>query len=403
MTPAWDADLDAVLQAAHTRLSRDRGARSFTVRLATPAEQDALADLLGLASRPGGSTTVRLEGPAGLARAVEEAAGLPLAEVLEARFGPLVDPTHERRAAAAERDATWEWWLTHPHVMARPALTTWARGLQDSGVRVPEGHTLRGLLEDVVRVLAELPAADELLPVLAGRLLNDTHALDAGTRLSSLVLGAVAAEQGRGRPESAAERRELWRSVGVRDDELSSVVLVAGLRPPGGSVAATLCRAAADAGETAALTLAQVRRAGTVWAGGVVHVVENPAVLALAVDHFGADAPPLVCTSGWPTSAVTTLLTDLTRSGATLRHHGDLDGEGLRIATHLVQLVGAAPWRMTTDDYLARVTTHGAPVGRVTDVAWDAGLAPAMRERCVAVLEENVWGDLRDDLADAAG
>jgi len=257
---------------------------------------------------------------------------------------------------------------------------------------------LRDELETVLRVLAQLPAGDELLPVLAGRLLNDTHAFDAGSRLSSLVLGAVAAEQGLERPTSAADRRALWRAVGVRDDELSSVVLVAGLRPDGDSTAARLCRASAAAAEVAALTLAQVRRSDAVWRCDVVHVVENPAILALAVDHFGADVPPLVCTSGWPTSAVTTLLTDLATSGARLRYHGDIDGEGLRISAHVAALVGAEPWRMTCDDYLAHVGAHGAPVGRVTEIPWDLRLASAMRERGIAVLEENVWGDLRDDL-----
>ncbi|ADG76134.1 hypothetical protein Cfla_3253 [Cellulomonas flavigena DSM 20109] len=33
----------------------------------------------------------------------------------------------------------------------------------------------------------------------------------------------------------------------------------------------------------------------------------------------------------------------------------------------------------------------------------DTGLAPAMRERRVAVLEEDVWGDLGEGLADGAG
>lgn len=250
----------------------------------------------------------------------------------------------------------------------------------------------------MLRVLAELPADDELLPVLAGRLLNDTHALDAGSRLSSLVLGAVAAERGLERPTSAAERRALWRAVGVRDDELSSVVLVAGLRPSGDSTAARLCRASAAAAEVAALTLAQVRRSDASWRCSVVHVVENPAILALAVDHFGCDVPPLVCASGWPTSAVTTLLTNLAASGSRLLYHGDIDGEGLRIAAHVSALVGAEPWRMTSDDYLAHVGVHGAPVGRVTEVPWDSRLAPAMRERGIAVLEENVWRDLLDDL-----
>ena len=397
MTSPWDAHLQPVLRAAHARLSRAPEARSFSVELATVAEREALADLLGSGTRPGPRATVRIDGPAGLAKAVEEAAGRSLVVELEERFGPLVDPSQGRREAERAREETWAWWCAHPIVERRPALAAWGRAMRDAGARGGPS-TLRDQLEAVLRVLAELPAGDELLPVLAGRLLNDTHALDAGSRLSSLVLGAVAAEQGVERPTSAAERRALWRAVGVRDDELSSVVLVAGLRPWGDSTAARLCRAAAAAAEVAALTLAQVRRSDAVWRRDVVHVVENPAILALAVDHFGADVPPLVCSPGWPTSAVTTLLADLAASGALLRHHGDLDGEGLRIAAHLSDLVGAEPWRMTADDYLAHVAPSGAPVGRVTEVPWDARLAPVMRERGIAVLEETVWSELRGDL-----
>lgn len=397
MTAGWDADLEPVLRAAHARLSRAPDARTFTVELATLSERDALADLLGARNRPRARTTVQLHGPTGLATAVKEATGRSLVEVLVERFGPLVNPAHERRAAQEVREETWSWWVAQPVFADRPALAAWARGLRDAGVRLATG-TLRALLTDVLRVLDALPAADELLPVLAGRLLNDTHALDAGRRLSSLVLAAVAADQGLERPTSAGDRRALWRSVGVRDDELSSVVLVAGLRPSGASTAATLCRDATDAGEVAALTLAQVRRSDASWRCDVVHVVENPAVLALATDHFGRRTPPLVCSSGWPATAVTALLSALATSGATLRHHGDLDGEGLRIASHLIDLVGAEPWRMTTADYLRHVDTQGAGVGRVTDVPWDPGLASVMRERAVAVLEENVWDDLRADL-----
>jgi uncharacterized protein (TIGR02679 family) len=136
----------------------------------------------------------------------------------------------------------------------------------------------------------------------------------------------------------------------------------------------------------------QLRSAGEVW------IVENPAVLAHAVADIPEHLPPMICTSGWPSSAATQMLAGLAKSGHTLRYHGDLDGEGIRIAHHVIHETGAEPWRMTTADYLAAVAEHGASVGRVTPAPWDPDLAPAMRERGIAVFEETVWETMRDDL-----
>lgn len=395
---SWDDHLDAVLAAAHARLSRDPSARSFRVSLPDPAQRDALADLLGAAARPGERVGVRFDGPRGLASVVEQASGRALRDYLEARFGPLLDPAEGRRAAVVEREELWRWWLGQPY-LRRPGLAEWADGVVRLGARggVPATRTL---LERVLLVLGELPVADELLPVLAGRLLNDTHALDAGTALGSHVVSAIAASQGTERPLDAAGRRELWRSVGVRDDELSSTVLVAGLRPLGDSTTARLCRLAADAGEAVSLTLAQVRQGVDTWGAPWVFVVENPAIVALAVREFGRRVPPMLCGSGWPSAAVTELLSQLTAAGGEAYYHGDLDGEGLRIAAHLIDLAGVIPWRMGTADYVRDVATHGAGVGRLTAAPWDADLAPTMAERGVAVLEETVWPRLRDELAD---
>ena len=139
----------------------------------------------------------------------------------------------------------------------------------------------------------------------------------------------------------------------------------------------------------------------TVRAVGDVWVVENPAVLALALDEFGAGVPAMVCCSGWPSTAAIQLLDGLRGAGHPLWYHGDLDGEGVRIAAHVIATTGARAWRMSATDYLANVAERGAGVGRVTPAPWDDALAPAMLERGIAVLEETVWPDLRHDLRTA--
>lgn len=353
---SWDDHLDSVLRAAHARLARNPEARTFQLSLPEEAAREALADLLGSPKRPAATARVRVQE---VRDAVEAASGLSFRDYLETHYGPLLDPAAPRRQAASDRARLWEWWSAHPLVVQRPALTTWAEGVTQRGTRGGVAAT-RLLLERAVLVLEALPASEELLPVFAGRLVNDTHALDAGTALSGMVLGAVAAELSLNRLlGKAAGRRELWRSVGIRDDELSSTVLVAGLRPHGSSTVAQLCRIAADAGEVLSLTLSQVRQPVERWGVDRLYVVENPAIIALAVGEFG-----------------------------------------VRIAAHLIDLIGAQPWRMTAADYLAHVADHGSPVGRVSEAPWDAALAPAMREQQIAVLEENVWETLHDDLGE---
>ncbi|MCO6693178.1 DUF2399 domain-containing protein, partial [Streptomyces sp. Vc17.3-30] len=81
-----------------------------------------------------------------------------------------------------------------------------------------------------------------------------------------------------------------------------------GLRPLGDGLLARVARLCTEVGQAAILTLAHVRSPGELTlpatsAPLVVHVVENPSILALALRRFGSNCPPLVCTSGWPNSA----------------------------------------------------------------------------------------------------
>jgi uncharacterized protein (TIGR02679 family) len=190
--------------------------------------------------------------------------------------------------------------------------------------------------------------------------------------------------------------------MGVETDALSSTVLVAGVRPSCAGATEQVLKICAEVGEATVLTLAQVRSAvdSWRWPGSDVWVVENPSVMASALAAFGSECPPLVCVSGWPSAAGILLLRVMGGAGARIHYHGDLDGDGLRIATHLGVKAGAQPWRMSASDYgraLAR-RPHGPSAGRVSDVPWDPALAPAMRAAGVAVTEESVLEDLLLDL-----
>jgi hypothetical protein len=53
---------------------------------------------------------------------------------------------------------------------------------------------------------------------------------------------------------------------------------------------------------------------------------------------------------------------------------------------------------MTSADYL-RAVSQGPPVGRVSDVPWDAALAAHMTETGITVPEERVAAELLDEIA----
>lgn len=366
----------------------------------TEEQRVALADLLGLDRLPPERTTVSV---ARLDQVLIDAVGADLRNVVARLVGPLDDRAGQRAAAAAERTALWEWLERHPVVAAQPILADWVAAVRRAGLVGGSVARTRTLLDQVLRVLAELPATGVPLPVLADRVLHDPHALDDGSRCATLVLRALATIYESPIPADVSARRGLWERAGVADDELSSVVLAAGFRPTGSGVAADLLRLCADSGHAAALTLGQIR--ATTWRADlpdVVWVFENPSVVALAVARFGTRCPPMICTSGWPNSAGILLLNGFVDAGCRLRYHGDFDGEGIRIAANVMSRTGAEPWRMAAADYLAAVTgqSAGPSVGRVTPAPWDSRLADEMRKYDITVSEERVADQMLDELAE---
>ncbi|MFF0225012.1 TIGR02679 family protein [Streptomyces sp. NPDC004629] len=397
-------ELRPLWHTVHSRLSSGRPVTRVRLGPLDDAQRESLADLLGLDRLPDPRPSVSL---ARLEEAVTELSGRTVREIVTELVGPLDDRAGERRRNEDERAELWTWLDGHDTVRAQPVLADWTASCRATGLVGGSPERTRTLLADALTVLAELPAQAEPLPVFAARVLKgDSHALDDGTRLSSVVLRALATVHDTAAPESAADRRALWTRAGVADDDLSATVLVGGLRPAGDGPLARVARVCAEAGQAASLTLAQLRAPGefTLASGSapVVHAVENPSILALAVRRFGPDCPPLVCTSGWPNSAAVHLLRLLSDQGAVLRYHGDFDGEGIRIAAYLLDKTPARPWRMSAADYRAAVarTPHGPEPGRLTEAPWDPELTRAMTDHGTAVVEELVADILLADLAE---
>ncbi len=137
--------------------------------------------------------------------------------------------------------------------------------------------------------------------------------------------------------------------------------------------------------------------------GRRVLVVENPTVVAAVADRCGPATPPLMGTDGQPSGAVQTLLGQLVDAGASLAFHTDFDAGGIRIGNLLVDRFGAVPWRMSRADYETRAEAAGRPLSSSPpEASWDAGLSPAIVARDRAVHEEQLLGELTDELARTA-
>lgn len=389
LAPLWNA--------LHRRLSSGRRVRQVRIGPLDAAQRSAVADLLGLDRLPGEYETVQL---AAVDKALHAAIGYDVATALEHLVGPISNRAELRAAAAAERNMLWEWLSGHEVVQEQPALASWAEAMRRNGVVAGSVRRTRTELERALRVLAVLPGAGVQLPVLAEHILEDPHALDDGTRVQGMVVRALCALYDVPPPENSIGLRRIWARAGVSDDELSSTVLVAGRPITGVHVAGHIVAACAEAGLAAVLSLQQLRASDPV--GDIaekVWVVENPSVLATALARFGPACPPMICVSGWPSSAAVVLLDQLATAGTTLHYHGDLDGEGLRIAANLVSRFGAVPWRMTCTDYLAALGADGPGAGRVTPVPWDAELADQMVRHGRAVPQERLIDTLLADIA----
>jgi uncharacterized protein (TIGR02679 family) len=383
----------------------------ITRHTATPAERDAVARLFGRPPRPARGVSVSLDELDALLRRSGIHDG-GLGEAVVALTGPVVV------LADATAYETQAWADAFAHVTqacdGRPSLDAWLERARASGLakRLAGGsfETGRELLDGVAAVVSALPVSPgESLGTFAARVCGRAHALDEGSPLGTLALGAARALAGLEPPgpdESAPEaRREAWAAVGVLCDELSSTVLTLGL-PGDGSATGRVLAAAFDFHEPVWLTLRQLIRTPMHWRAREVRsvlVVENPSVVALAADTLGPRAAALVCTNGQPRAATMVLLRALAAGGVELRHHGDFDWSGITIGNLLHRRLPIEPFRFDRDAYLHAVRDHphtapltGAPV----TPSWDPELECTMRTEGRQVEEELVASELLELLAD---
>jgi uncharacterized protein (TIGR02679 family) len=374
------------------------------------AEREALSLLLGRSvTRP--DTTVKL---AELdARLHASAAGQGLTAVARQLGGELTDRRAARAAAHARRSELWEaanTFLACSPLAGHPWAERWLNDLRRTGTLGRLSHeTAKDLLRQAIQLLGILLSdAKTGRPGGRGELASlatgTAHGLDDDTLLSRLVLRGIALAHDQPLPDSAADRRGLWRLVSISPDEVSSTVLTYGLRPAGEGWRERALRERADHHAETHLTLRELRHLRVAPPPRTrVHICENPQIVEAAAD--AACTAALVCTSGSAATVVLELLDALAAADCELLYHGDFDWPGLTLANRVIRRYGARPWRMAADDYeqlAAHALAQGSPLlpltGTPVDAAWDLRLASTMTARNTALHEESALPLLLGDL-----
>lgn len=389
--------------AARWRLERDRPLGVVRLPNATQEERRAVGQLLGRKAQAGASLSVDLVDLQKVLRFADVADNLREAiEHLDGPIEPLAALRAAGRGAWAEVDSRLEA-LVRRHV----ALEGWAQSVRSRGlVRRWSGRVPRVALSQLAQleaVLAPLPIDPTPLGWFAGRVLRDSHALDVGRPLRTMLLSALEGLHGAPPSVGARGERALLAAQGLLSNDLLSQVLVLNLPGAGPTATDALLAVAAGAGEPVPLPLGMLERMPPRLdeiAGRMVSICENPWVVVAAARRLGVGAAPLVCVRGRPTVAVLTLLGILHERGARLRYHGDFDWPGIEIAEDVRREVGWTPWRYDAGAYEAAVRAEGANLmGSPRTPSWDPALGEAMRRHGKQVEEEAVLDDLVDDLA----
>lgn len=132
--------------------------------------------------------------------------------------------------------------------------------------------------------------------------------------------------------------------------------------------------------------------------GPIVHVTENPNIIAAAANQLGSRSAPILSTEGQEKTAMRLLLSILQESGIAILYHGDFDWPGISIGNLIMTRHGAKPWQFSAQDYVA--APAGKPLdGPAVSACWDPDLQKVMKIRGMAVHEEAVVDRLISDLS----
>lgn len=382
--------IEPLWQRVRSRIDRTGEGATGTIAMPEldPAARLAVRSLLG---RPPGK---RLDLAALEAGLVALGIGDDLDEAIDALGHPAsaaaILRRHDRQRRSAARHALRESLVAWPEDWA----AEWGDQIWQAGlVSNLEPHEVTAELAALRRVLDA--GGDSVISrtELAAAVFGSAHALDPGTRLAGLATRLLQRRVG------PLEGRELWDAAGIPPDRVSAPALVWGLPVATTSPLDVAIRSTLAGGLPLHLSLVALQRYPVVVeTGAPVLIVENPRLVEAAAER-GLEAC-VVAANGNPSTAVTTLMTQLLTSGAELHYHGDFDAAGLAMCRRMTA-AGCAAFAMDAEDYLTALRrAHadgvdlGLDAGSAGPTPWDPALERAFDDRRLVVHEEFVVDDV---------
>ncbi|MEM7602850.1 MAG: TIGR02679 domain-containing protein, partial [Verrucomicrobiota bacterium] len=288
------------------RVSRGESLEEGTLTRAAPKEEErsAVDSLLGRKStRAGKNLTVSLANlsemlcHAGLAEDVSE--------VVAACFGEVANERALRDEIAEEWDAIFR--DGSDSVSGDEIALEWIASLRSDGLlkRCSGGDpaVAKTFLDTAIEIWKRLPTEGVTLAELGGEIAGDTHALDRGRPLSTILLRGLKIWTGIDGNKNAESRRRIWNEVGVVIDRLSSPVLVFNLRGRPGTPLGDILALHEEMSSPAYLTyqiLSREFRPELASNSKDIFVVENPSIVERAASQLGQSSHPVICTEGIP-------------------------------------------------------------------------------------------------------
>ncbi len=319
-------------------------------------------------------------------------------EILTALHGPVPD---EKLASQAKRLAWQHFWSQVTSLLGANAFLhcdEWLESLRRDGSlrRHCKGDTEIGvkMLLTATRLLQALPLLEERpLTSVAAEFCGSSHALDAGTPLSTLVLRGLALRFERPMPARSDQRRDLWAAVGVICDDLSAPVLTFNLGLRGDSSLCQLIAMTSADLQPVYLTTRMLWAAD--WSRIIcpqeVYVCENPTIISLAATQLGNRCPPIICVNGEPCHAARRIMRLLCDAGCSLWYHGDFDWAGIAIAERIFTEFGAKPWLFDLDAYEEAMPLESRHLtGTPIPTPWAPALSITMQNHGKAYDEERL-------------
>lgn len=253
------------------------------------------------------------------------------------------------------------------------------------------------------------------LPVLAAKVSGDSHAFDNSQPAGRLLKYALRdllgesvfpfddhdeGEEDQKIAMNSLQTRDMYRSAGIADDDLSSTVYV---YQPNSSANE----------ELKILSLRQVDRMKEGDVHSQIYIVENPSVFSTLMDlteqnklinSISSDllTPALLCTSGSISAAALRWLQlslETSDESCSVYYSGDFDVKGLEIAMSLAKKIGNrfVPWHFDDETYVEYTKKCQGPIFEKSDrfkltkmsVPWSVQLTSKMIEQGHKLYQES--------------